>query len=101
MATIVLRKQGNGARYQVKVRLKGFPCQTETFIRKTDATRWASATETHLREARHFPESVPAQHTLSELVTRYQQEILPRIPKNAKNLRPQLDWWRSQLGDLS
>jgi integrase len=101
MATIVLRKQGNGVRYQVKVRLKGFPCKTETFTRRSDATRWASATETHLREARHFPESVTGQHTLSELVARYQREILPQIPKNAKNLRPQLDWWCSQLGDLN
>jgi len=70
-------------------------------VRKSDAARWASATEMHLREARHFPGDDASQHTLSDLVARYQREILPHNPKNAKNLRPQLDWWRTQLGDLS
>ena len=83
------------------MRLRGFPCKTETFVRKSDATRWASATETHLREARHFPGDGPPERTLSELVARYQREVVPRIPKNAKYLRPELHWRRSQLGDLN
>ena len=70
MATIVVRKHGKGTRYQVKVRLRGFPCKTETFVRKSDATRWASATETHLREARHFPGDGPPERTLCEIPTR-------------------------------
>src|SRR5205807_3757080 len=98
MATIVLRKQGKGVTYQVKVRLKDFPSQSATFARKTDAARWASATETHLREARHFPSGDAAQHTLSELVARYQRDILPQKPKNAENQHSQLNWWNAQLG---
>ena len=55
MATIVPRKTQQGTIFQVKVRLKGFPTRCASFARKTDAARWASATETHLREAKHFP----------------------------------------------
>ena len=101
MATIIPRKQGKGVSYQVKVRLQGFPTRSATFARKTDALRWASSAETHLREARHFSRDGAFQHTLSDLVTRYEREILPRNPKNAANLFRQLEWWRSQLGDLS
>jgi integrase len=99
MATIVSRKTRKGAFFQVKVRLKGFPTQCATFARKTDAARWASATETHLREARHFPNN-PEQHTLSELIERYQRDILPLKPKDAHNQNRQLDWWKAQLGHL-
>ena len=99
MATIVFRKTRKGTIFQVKVRLKGFPSQCATFARKTDAARWASATETHLREARHFPQE-PAQHTLGELIERYQRDVLPLKPKNAQNQSRQLDWWKAQLGGL-
>ncbi len=63
MATIVVRKTLKGTIFQAKVRLKGFPTRCASFPRKTDAARWASATETHLREAKHFPKT-PTQHTL-------------------------------------
>ena len=75
MATIVVRKTLKGTIFQAKVRLKGFPTRCASFPRKTDAARWASATETHVREAKHFPKT-PTQHTLSELIQRYQREIL-------------------------
>ena len=99
MATIVSRKTGNGTIFEVKVRLKGSPTQCATFACKTDAARWASATETHLREAKHFPKTA-AQHTLSELIERYQRDILPLKPKHADSQRSQLEWWKAQLGDL-
>ena len=97
MPTISSRKTRSGTTYQVKVRLRGLPSRSATFVRKTDAARWASATETHLREARHFP-SGPEHHTLAELIERYQREILPLKPKNAHNLHAHLNWWKSQLG---
>ena len=34
------------------------------------------------------------------MVERYQRDILPHKPKNAKNQRAQLDWWNAQLGNL-
>jgi len=98
MATITLRKQGKSISYQVKVRLKDLPARSATFARKSDAARWASATETHLREARHFRGADASEHTLSDMVARYQLEILPHKPKNTKNQRTQLQWWNTHLG---
>jgi len=55
MATIQERKNTAGkTNYRVQVRLKGFPTQTATFDRKTDAKKWAQATEAAIREGRHF-----------------------------------------------
>lgn len=45
MATITRRGTGQ---YQAKVRLKGHPTQSRTFLYKEDAERWARATEREL-----------------------------------------------------
>jgi hypothetical protein len=58
MANIEKRvNQDNTVSYRVKIRLKGFPMQTATFERKTDAQKWAAATETAIREGRYFKTS--------------------------------------------
>ena len=45
MATIEKRTSDDGkASYRVKVRIKGFPVQSATFERKTDAAKWAQST---------------------------------------------------------
>ena len=42
MATIETRVSDDGkTRYRVRIRLKGYPEQTATFERKTDAKKWA------------------------------------------------------------
>lgn len=99
MAVIEKRQsEEHGTRYRVKVRLKGFPPQTATFERLTDAKRWAQQTEAAIREGRHFKTSEAKKHTLGELVDRYIREVLPRKPKSAKKQATQLLWWKSQLG---
>ena len=46
MATIEARNTENGTvAYRAKVRIKGFPAQSATFERKTDAREWAKQTE--------------------------------------------------------
>ena len=43
MAIIEERKNNKGEKsFRVKVRLKGFPVQTATFARKTDAKHWGA-----------------------------------------------------------
>ena len=72
MATIQERKTNEGeTSYRVMVRLKGFPVQTATFARKTDAKKWASQIESAIREGRHFKTSEAKRHTLNDLVQRY------------------------------
>ena len=53
MATITERTtKDGGKRYRAEVRLKGYPAQSATFRRKTDANKWALVTETKIRAAR-------------------------------------------------
>lgn len=57
MASIVARhldddKTKEIVGWQAKVRMKGHPAQTKTFLRKTDADAWASAVETDSALAR-------------------------------------------------
>lgn len=92
-------KQGKTT-YRVKVRLKGHPVQSATFDRKTDAKRWASATESAIREGRHFKTTEAKRHTLSDLIDRYKREVLPtKSVATQKAQGPHLEWWRKKLGE--
>ncbi len=71
MATIRPRTTARGTVvYHVQVRLKGYPPQTATFTRLTDAKRWAQRTEALLREGRHFPGSVAKRTLMVEVLGR-------------------------------
>jgi len=99
VATIDERKSKNGKiTYRARVRLKGYPLQTATFDRKTDARKWIAATESAIREGRHFKTSESKKHTLGEAIERYKREVLPRKPKSAVKQAQQLDWWKDQIG---
>ena len=85
---------------RVRVRLKGFPVETATFDRLTDAKRWASKIETDIREGRHFKTTEAKRHTLAELIDRYLRDTLPK--KSEAMQRDQwrhLTWWKNQVGD--
>jgi integrase len=99
MATIETRVTDTGEKsYRVKVRLKGYPAQSATFERLTDAKKWAAATETAIREGRHFKTAEAKKHTLSEMVDRYIKDVLPTKPKQAIKQAQQLDWWKDKIG---
>lgn len=90
----------NETRWRVKVRLKGARHLSGTFARKTDAKKWGETTAAAIRDGRHFPRAEAKRHTLSESITRYIEKILPRKPKTAPFQRPQLEFWRKELGHL-
>lgn len=99
MANIQERTSKNGkTTYKVVVRLKGYPTQTATFERKTDAKKWASQTETAIREGRHFKTTEAKKHTLSDMVERYIKYVLPLKPKSKRTQETQLEWWKKELG---
>jgi integrase len=100
MANIEKRTSQDGkTSYRVKVRLKGYPVQSATFDRLTDAKKWASATESAIREGRHFKTSEAKRHTLAELIDRYTREVLPgKRGKTATDQTAQLGWWKEQIG---
>lgn len=102
MATIQERKTSTGqTSYRVQVRLKGFPTQTATFDRKTDAKRWAQQTEAAIREGRHFKTTEAKKHTLSDLISRYISDVLPHKPKSLEKQTQQLNLWKKALGSYT
>lgn len=99
MATIQERTSSDGkTKYRVIVRLKGYPPQSATFDRKTDAKKWAQDTESAIRDGRHFKTAEAKKHTLAEMVDRYIEYVLPHKPKAIKPQTQQLNWWKNELG---
>lgn len=102
MATIEKRKGKDGEiSFRVKVRMKGYPIQTATFKRLTDARKWEQQTEAAIREGRYFKTSESRKHTLSEAIDRYHEQVLPTKPKSAKDQSVQLKWWKETLGSYT
>ena len=78
MATIERRTGKNGQLvYRVKVRRRGSLPQTATFTKLSEARKWAKVTEGAAIEGRHFPTAEAKRHTLSDLLERYIQNVLP------------------------
>lgn len=100
MATIEKRTTTNGKKtYRVKIRLKGYPTQTATFNRLTDAKRWVQDTESAIREGRHFKTAEAKKHTLTDLIDRYIADVLPKkTPKMQRDQTTQLSWWKDRAG---
>ena len=101
MANIEERKTRDGkTMYRVKVRLKGFPTQTATFHRRTDAKKWVQTTEAAMREGRHFKTAEAKKHTLADMIDRYLHDVLPTKSRSSqRNQEAHLRWWRKHIGD--
>jgi len=98
MATIEKRTAADGSTsFRVKIRLKGHPPQTASFERLTDAKRWASSTESAIREGRHFRTTEAKRHTAADLIDRYVRDVLPG-KRDGAHQAAQLAWWRAELG---
>jgi integrase len=99
MATIETRRSADGTiGYRAKVRLKGFPSESATFERKTDAKEWAKQTETSMRQGRHFKTAEAKKHTVGEFIDRYLREIEKKNPKRFVDVKPLLRWWKGEIG---
>lgn len=98
MASITKREGKKGITYKVTIRMKGYPTQTETFKKLTDAKRWAAEIETAIHAGQHFKTIEAKKHTLGDLIDRYIKEELPAKPKSGPAYKRQLEWWKSQLG---
>ncbi|KAB2922243.1 MAG: site-specific integrase [Candidatus Contendobacter sp.] len=97
MSCIEKRQRKRGKSYRVKVRLKGVS-KSATFPKKDDAERWASKTETMIREGHFFRTEEAKRHTLAELIERYISGALASKRDKAQRA-VQLRWWKSKLGD--
>lgn len=81
--------------YRVKVRLKGHSPQTATFRRLAGAKKWTQITEAAILEGRYFPGTETKRYTLTDLINRYRQDVLPhKRPSTVSNQKHHLDWWQ-------
>jgi integrase len=83
MATIEKRTTEKGTAYRAKVRLRGFPPETATFERLTDAREWAKAIEADMKKGRYFGQS--KRHTFAELADEYEPHAKDKV---------RLKYWR-------
>jgi len=67
----------------------------------TDARRWASATESAIREGRYFKTIEAKRHTLADLIDKYLEEVLPQRRTDRKNTRRLLLYWKRELGSYT
>jgi integrase len=99
MATIETRQNNDGTiSYRVKVRLKGFPVQSATFARKTDAKEWAKQTEIEIKQGRYFKTAEAKKHTVHKLITRYLEDVKKKNSKRYGDVQGLLKWWDAEIG---
>ncbi|RWK20777.1 MAG: site-specific integrase [Mesorhizobium sp.] len=71
-------RKRNG-KWQVQIRRQGFPIQSKSFVSKADATEWARTIERqHDRQELGPDRKTLKAITLSDLVTRYRDEVVPQ-----------------------
>ena len=99
MATIEERRSKDGKiTYRVKIRLKGFPPQSASFSRKTDAKKWAQDVESAIRDGRYFKTTEARKHTVADMIDRYIRDVLPTKPRSERDQKRQLMWWKTEIG---
>lgn len=102
MANIQKRTgKGKETTYRVQIRLRGFPTESATFERLTDAKAWAAQTETAIRDHKHFPQREAQRHTLNDLARRYLEAVERKKPDAHAKQKQIMGWWQKQLGDYA
>lgn len=97
VATISKRKrQDGGYSYQAIVRKKGYPSTSRTFRLRKDAQQWAIELETDILRGNLSQGSQI--YSLGELISRYENDRLPRL-RSRRCRHRHLAWWLNKLGD--
>ncbi len=84
--------------YRARVRIKGHPVLIQSFASKTLAMKWKRDTESAVEQGKYEYVKPGSKNTLAELIDRYIERVLPSKPKNARNVRQHLLWWKQELG---
>lgn len=66
-------------RWQARVRRKGYPDETKSFISRQDAEKWARALESEIDKGQFVNVSEAQRITLGDLIARYLVEITPSM----------------------
>ena len=103
MATIQKRKNKNGTHsYRVMIRPDdGLPTTYKTFPTFQEAKDWSIQEEARRRQGIYFPEQLKKRHTLSELIDRYVELMIPGKVKSAEDILRHLNWWKTKIGKFT
>jgi integrase len=71
-----INKRGE-LQWQAKVRRKGFPTQSKTFMYREDAEKWMRATERELETSGFIDRREAERNSLAQILTRYKAEVTP------------------------
>ncbi len=91
----------NTLTFRARFRRKGYPDQIQTFPDPKLAKQWLDEQQRNALLGIHLPHIQSSKHTLSEAIDRYLLEELPRKPKNARNVKQHLEWFRKELGQYA
>lgn len=101
MATFEKRKTSDGKiKHRALIRLKGYPPQSATFDRLTDAKDWARQQEAEMKRGRHFKDAEAKKHTLADLIDRYLKQVKRDNPQRYPEVKLQLEYFKRELGYL-
>lgn len=99
MATIEKRKGKIKTIYRAKVRVRGYPPESASFNRLTDARQWAQRKEAEMRSGRYLSQAEGQRHTLAEGIDRYLRDVMPHKNDTTQDGQiPQLKFWKDKLG---
>ena len=103
MANIMERLTAdNKIKYTARVRVKGFPQQTATFDRITDAKLWMQKTEAEIREGKYSSRAKSKKNNFEDLAHRYIKTILKtKSPKVHVQYKQQLGKWCTMIGEIT
>lgn len=95
MATIEKRTTSDGSlSYRAKVRIKGFPPESASFNRLTDAREWAKKIESDMKAGRHFGQG--RLHTFDDLADEYLKSAAGLL--SIGHRKRGVDEWRKVFG---
>jgi len=103
MATIIPRTGRRGKRtWQAQVRKKGYPRQTKTFDRKTDATKWARMVERQMDKSTWRNLKDASSIILSDAIDKYLSEVsVKKRPRTAERDQLSASYLKQMLGSLT
>lgn len=96
MPMIRRRRGERGIRWQWRVTIHGHPPRYGTCPTRTCAEACAKKAEESIRQGR-----ILGRLTLAEIIDRYAESYLPKIPDSAAMYRRHLAFWRTELGDYA
>ncbi len=99
MHDIQKRKKRNGTySYTARIRVKGYPTITATFEKKHEAQVFIQENESKMKLGKHIQTPEAKNHTLDDLIERYEKNELPKRKSDVEKFKMHLNWWSKEIG---